>query len=70
MPEERKTTKAQQRAVHKYVKNHYDRIEVRLWKGYREKIQDHASAAGESVNAYIKKAVDDRMASEDNKAEQ
>lgn len=71
MPEEKKkTTKAQQRATNKYISNHYDRIELTAPKGFREKVQEHAAATGESVNSYIRKAVDDRMASEDNKAEQ
>ena len=56
---------AQRRAVYKYTKNHYDRISVLFPSGYREKLQDRAAAAGESVNGYIRKAVEDRMESED-----
>lgn len=63
--EKPKVSKAQQKAVKKYVKAHYDRIEFTAPKGYREKLQDHAAAAGVSVNKYIRKAVDDRMESED-----
>ncbi len=65
MPEDKpKTSKAQQKAVHKYSKNHYDRISVYFPKGHREKIQDRAAATGESVNGYIRKAVDDRLNAE------
>ena len=61
MPEESKVSKAQQKAVNKYVKNNYDRINVTFPKGQKEIITEAATAAGESVNGYIKKAVDQRM---------
>ena len=61
MPEESKVSKAQQKAVNKYVKNNYDRINVTFPKGQKEIIMQAAEAAGESVNGYIKKAVDQRM---------
>lgn len=61
MSEETKVSKAQQKAVNKYVKNNYDRINVTFPKGQKEIIMLVATAAGESVNSYIKKAVDQRM---------
>lgn len=61
MPEENKVSKAQQKAVNKYVKNNYDRINVTFPKGQKEVITATAEAAGESVNGYIKKAVEQRM---------
>lgn len=61
MPEENKVSKAQQKAVNKYVKNNYDRINVTFPKGQKEVITAAAEAAGESVNGYIKKAVEQRM---------
>lgn len=61
MPEETKISKAQQKAVNKYVKNNYDRINVTFPKGQKEIITQAATAAGESVNGYIKKAVEERM---------
>lgn len=61
MPEENKVSKAQQKAVNKYVKNNYDRINVTFPKGQKKVIMQAAEAAGESVNGYIKKAVDQRM---------
>lgn len=66
MPEESKISKAQQKAVNKYVKNNYDRINVTFPKGQKEIITQAATAAGESVNGYIKKAVDQRMERESN----
>lgn len=61
MTDESKVSKAQQKAVNKYVKNNYDRINVTFPKGQKEKITEAAKAAGESVNGYIKKAVEQRI---------
>ena len=61
MSEESKISKAQQKAVAKYMKNNYDEIKIRVEKGKREIIRQAAEAAGEYVNGYIKKAVDQRM---------
>ena len=56
MSEESKISKAQQKAVAKYMKNNYDEIKIRVEKGKREIIRQAAEAAGESVNGYIKKS--------------
>ena len=61
MSEETKVSKAQQKAVAKYMKNNYDEIKIRVEKGKREIIKAAAEQAGESLNGYIKKAVDQRM---------
>ena len=54
-------SKANQRAVAKYVKNNYDDIKVRTAKGKRDIIQAHAESLGESVNAFINRAIDEAM---------
>ena len=54
-------SKAQQKAVHKYVKANYDRMELTVPKGRKETIQAAASSQGQSVNAYINQAIDERM---------
>ena len=54
-------SKAQQKAVNKYVKNNYDRINVTFPKGKKAVIQSHAAAKGESVNAFINRAVLETM---------
>lgn len=59
-----KTSAAQQRAVHKYVKNNYDRLELSVPKGEKVAIQQAAKQAGQSVNAYIYEAVCARMQQE------
>ena len=57
-------SKAQQKAVHNYVKKTYDRIEITALQGAKEQIQTAAAENGESVNAYIIGAVNSRLRSE------
>ena len=57
MSEENKVSKAQQRAVHKYVKANYDRLDLTMPKGHKEELKAHAAAQGESVNAFINRAI-------------
>ena len=54
-------TKAQQKAVNKYMKENYDEIKVRVEKGRRDKIKAHAEARGESVNGFIGRAITETM---------
>ncbi len=60
-------SKANQRAVAKYVKNNYDDIKVRTPKGKREAIQAHAEKFGESTNAFINRAIDETIERDNNK---
>ena len=64
MPEEPKVSKAQQRAVHKYIKNNYDRIELTVPKGRKAEIKAYAESHGESVNAFIVRAVNEAITRE------
>lgn len=54
-------SKAQQRAVTKYMKENYDEIKVRVPKGKKELIQAHAAAEGLSVNAWIGEAIEEKL---------
>lgn len=54
-------SKANQRAVNKYMKNNYDRINVTMPKGKKNIIKAAAEKRGESVNAYINAAIDERL---------
>ena len=54
-------TKAQQRAVSKYMKENYDEIKVRVDKGRKDIIKAHAENRGESVNGFIKRAIEEAM---------
>lgn len=54
-------TKAQQRAVNKYMKENYDRVNVTMAKGRKDAIKAHAEARGESVNGFINRAIDEQI---------
>lgn len=55
------TTKAQQRAVHKYVKNNYDRVNLMLYKGQKDIVKAHAERKGETLNGFINRAIAETM---------
>lgn len=46
-------TKAQQKAVQKYVKGNYDRLSIFVPKGRRASIQARARSGGETINEYV-----------------
>ena len=50
-------SKAQQKAVYKYMTKAYDRINLTVPKGQREVIRAHAAAQGESVNGFLLRAI-------------
>lgn len=55
-------SKAQQRAVHKYTKENYDRFLVTMKpKGRLDIIKSHAAAQGESTNAFIGRAIQEAI---------
>ena len=54
-------SKAQQKAVNKYMAANYDRINLTVEKGRKEIIQAHAEARGESVNGFINRAIENQM---------
>lgn len=54
-------SKAQQKAVAKYMKNNYDEIKVRVEKGRKAELQAHAEAKGESLNAFMNRAAEETM---------
>jgi uncharacterized protein (DUF1778 family) len=55
------TTKAQQKAVNKYMKTNYDSLRIVVPKGQKATVQAAADAAGESINQYTNKAILARM---------
>ena len=54
-------SKAQQKAVTKYVKAKYDRFGLTMPKGHLDEIKSHAEAQGESVNGFINRAIDHQI---------
>ena len=63
MPEEKKPyTIDGQRVTHEeYVKTKYEDLRVRVPIGKKEIISTHAKEHGESVNAFINRAIDHTM---------
>ena len=55
------STEAAKRAVKKYDQEKIDRIAMRVPKGKREVIQAHAQEQGESINAFLNRAVDETI---------
>lgn len=54
-------SKAQQKAVNKYVKANYDLYQVKMPKGKKDAIKAHAEARSESVNGFINRAISETM---------
>lgn len=62
-------SKAQQKAVSKYMKENYDVYQVRMPKGRKSEIQAHVEAHGyKSVNGFINEAIDEKMERDNEKA--
>ena len=54
-------SKAQQKAVSKYMKENYDVYQIRMPKGKKDLIKAHAEAQGESINGFINRAIDNQI---------
>lgn len=54
-------SKAQQKAVNKYMAANYDRINLTVPKGKKDTIQAHAETQGESINGFINRAIDNQI---------
>lgn len=54
-------SKAQQKAVAKYMKENYDVFQIRMPKGKKEIIKTVAENQGKSVNGFINEAIDEKI---------
>ena len=54
-------TEAQKRARDKWLRDKVEDIRFRVPKGKKAIIQEHAAKHGESVNAFISRAVDETL---------
>jgi len=54
-------TPAEDRAIKKYEQEKIDKVLVRFPKGKKECIQQHVVQTGESVNAFINRAVEETL---------
>ena len=52
---------AQRKAVAKYNAANYDRIELRVEKGKKDMLKDHAVKMGETLNSFVNRAIDQAM---------
>ncbi|NBI84447.1 DUF1778 domain-containing protein [Clostridiaceae bacterium] len=64
-----KQTTAQKRAHNAYISK-FARVEIRITTEQRDKIQHHAAALGESVNAFITRAIESQMQRDKESAEE
>ncbi len=55
------STDAQKRASIKYAKGKLKRIPLDVYKEKYAEIENHAKSRGESVNGFIKRAIDETM---------
>ena len=58
-------SRAQQKAVAKYVAANYDEIKIRVPKGHRDTIKAHAQSRHESVNSFITRAIEETIQRDD-----
>lgn len=54
-------SKAQQEATTRYNKKNYDRFLVTVPKGTLDALKEHALSRGESVNAFMKRAIQNQL---------
>lgn len=58
---EKRVSEAQRRATNKYLEK-FDEMRVRVPAGQKEITKAHAEAQGESLNAFINRAISETMA--------
>ena len=66
MPEEKRSTysgqtEARRRASAKYLKETVEDVRIRVPKGQKAVIKAHAESQGESMNAFVVRAIDETM---------
>lgn len=54
-------SEAQKKATAKFEKQKYDKVLIRLEKGNKDRIKTHAEQRGESLNGFIKRAIDETI---------
>ena len=59
-------TDAQNKATQRYQAKAYDRLPIRVKKGEGEIIKAHATKQGESLNAFVVRAIDETMERDNN----
>lgn len=72
MSEKKKTiyvgqTDARRRATAKYLKESVEDVRIRVPKGHKEIIKAHADKQGESMNAFVIRAIDETIERDNSK---
>lgn len=60
-------TDARRKASAKYLKESVEDVRIRVPKGQKAVIKDHAEKQGESMNAFVIRAIDETMERDDSK---
>lgn len=60
-------SKKQQACVNRYDAKANDRINLMVKKGKKDQIKEYAEAQGDTVNGFINKAIDEKMARDNEK---
>lgn len=60
-PKKGRYTEAQAKAAKKYLKESVEDVRIRVPKGQKVVIKDHAEKQGESMNAFVIRAIDETM---------
>ena len=55
-------SESQKRATMKYLKENYDSITIRVPKGQKDKIRNHAESMGETLTPFILRAIEETIA--------
>lgn len=59
-------TDARRRASAKYLKESVEDIRIRVPKGQKEAVKNHAKKQGESMNAFVVRSINETMARDTN----
>ena len=62
-------TEAQAKAAKKYLKESVEDVRIRVPKGQKAVIKDHAEKQGESMNAFVIRAINETMERDSNNTE-
>ena len=54
-------SESQRKAVAKYNAANYDRVELRLPKGKKQELKDHAEGRGETLNGFVNRAIEEAL---------
>ncbi len=60
-------TEAQKRAIEKWNREKVDDLRIRVPKGQREVIREHAASQGETINAFVFRAISETIERDNNK---